>query len=539
MGLPESPPPAPGSLSIARRLTSDLLASLVVFLVALPLCVAIAQTCGLPPEAGVITGIIGGLVVGSLAGSPLQVSGPAAGLIVLVSEIVRGEGGVVRLGWVVLIAGLLQILAGVFRLGQWFRAVSPAVVLGMLAGIGVIILAKQAHAVFDTKPPDAIAASLTSIPDTVQAALAEGWPGKLAAGVIGGVTVLVMFLWKPLVPKRVRVIPAAVVAVGLATLLAELTGWPVAKLSVGRLQDGLRVLDPGGWEVLKDGQLWVSAVTVAVIASAESLLCAAAVDAKHTGPRTNFDRELVAQGVGNALCGALGVLPMTGVIVRSAANVEAGAKTRLSAILHGVWLLLAVGLFAAVLGRIPLAALAGVLVYTGWNLLEVPEAVKLFRRSRGAFVVFLVTAAVVVTVDLLTGVLVGVGLTGARLLWMLSAVRVRTVDEPGHRRMHVHLDGAGTFVALPKLATELGRLPPGRHLHVHLDGLQFVDHAVFELLSGFQKQYAATGGVVYLDVAHLSARFHNTHTGGPRPAAAGAADGVVTSTASGVPPAAP
>lgn len=527
MGPTESPAALPTSdraPKLARGLTSDLLASLVAFLVALPLCVAIAQTCGLPPEAGVITGIIGGLVVGSLAGSPLQVSGPAAGLIVLVSEIVRGEGGVARLGWVVLIAGLLQILAGVFRLGQWFRAVSPAVVLGMLAGIGVIILAKQAHAVFDTKPPDAVAASLTAIPDTVQAAVAEGWPGgKLAAGVIGGVTVLVMFLWKPLVPKRVRVIPAAVVAVGVATLLAELTGWPVAKLSVSGLQNGLRVIDPTGWEVLKDGQLWVSAVTVAVIASAESLLCAAAVDAKHTGPRTHFDRELIAQGVGNTLCGVLGVLPMTGVIVRSAANVEAGAKTRLSAVLHGVWLLLAVGLLPTALGHIPLAALAGVLVYTGWNLLEVPQALKLFARSRGAFVVFLVTAAVVVAVDLLTGVLVGVGLTAARLLWMLSAVSVRTVDEPGHRRTHVHLGGAGTFVALPKLAAELGKLPPGRHLHLHLDGLRFVDHAVFELLSNFQKQYAATGGVVYLDVAHLSARFHNTQAGGPGVGAAGEA----------------
>jgi MFS superfamily sulfate permease-like transporter len=503
-------PPQAASQPLVRTLSADLLASLVVFLVALPLCVAIAQTCGYPPEAGVITGIIGGILVGVLAGSPLQVSGPAAGLIVLVADVVREDGGMARLGWIVLIAGALQILAGVFRLGQWFRAVSPGVVLGMLAGIGVIILAKQAHVLFDTKAPNAILDSITAIPHTIQTAAGEGWPGKLSAGVIGGVAVVAMFVWKPLVPKRVRVIPAAVVAVLAAVLLAELTGWPVAKLSVSGLGNGVRLLDVAGWEVLKDGKTWVSAVTVAAVASAESLLCAAAVDSKHSGPRTQFNRELIAQGVGNMLCGVLGVLPMTGVIVRSAANVDAGAKTRLSAVLHGMWLLLFVALLPGVLARVPVAALAGVLVYTGWKLLEVPEAVKLFRLSRGAFVVYLVTAAVVVAEDLLTGVLVGIGLTAVRLFWMLSRVNVRVVDEPDHRRLQVHLEGAGTFVALPKLASELASLPPGRHVHLNLDGLRFVDHAVFELLSNFQGQYATTGGVVYLDVAHLTARFHTT-----------------------------
>lgn len=505
-----TPQPQAASPPLVRSLSADLLASLVVFLVALPLCVAIAQTCGLSPEAGIITGIIGGLVVGWIAGSPLQVSGPAAGLIVLVADVVREEGGMARLGWIVLIAGALQILAGVFRLGQWFRAVSPGVVLGMLAGIGVIILAKQFHVLFDTKAPAAILDSITAIPQTVESAAGEGWPGKLSAGVVGGVAVLVMFLWKPLVPKRVRVIPAAVVAVLAAVLLAEATGWPVAKLSVSGLETGVRLLDVTGWEVLKDGKLWVSAATMAAIGSAESLLCAAAVDTKHAGPRTQFNRELIAQGVGNMLCGLLGVLPMTGVVVRSAANVEAGAKTRLSAVLHGVWLLLFVTLLPGVLARVPVCALAGVLVYTGWKLLEVPEAVKLFRLSRGAFVVYLVTAAVVVAADLLTGVLVGIGLTAVRLFWMLSRVNVRVVDEPDHRRLQVHLEGAGTFVALPKLASELAKLPPGRHVHLNLDGLRFVDHAVFELLSNFQGQYATTGGVVYLDVAHLTARFHTT-----------------------------
>jgi MFS superfamily sulfate permease-like transporter len=514
MIAPPLPPtalkPAAAPTPAGGALVSDLLASVVVFLVALPLCVAISQACGLPAEAGVITGIVGGILVGVLAGSPLQVSGPAAGLIVLVQDIVTAPDGLVRLGWVVLLAGLMQAVAGVLRLGQWFRAVSPAVVLGMLAGIGLIILAKQFHALFDTPAPASIFDSLKAIPATLRAAIDHGsLTGPAAAGAVGGTTVLVMVLWKAVAPKPVSLIPAAVVAVLAAVLVVELTGWPVAKVRVSDLQDGVRLLNPAvDWGLLRDGHLWASAVTIALIASAETLLCAAAVDAKHTGPRTRYNRELIAQGVGNAACGVLGVLPMTGVIVRSAANVEAGAKTQLSAVLHGVWLLLFVMFLPFLLGRVPLAALAGVLVYTGWKLLELPEAGKLFRLSKGAFLVYLVTAAGVVLTDLLTGVLIGVGLTAARLLWLFSNMTVTVERDPAHRRVHLHLDGAGTFLCLPQLAAALEGVPPGQHLHVHIERLRFVDHAILEALDKFQTQYATTGGKVYLDFDHLKARFH-------------------------------
>lgn len=515
------PKPAP------HPIVSDLLASLVVFLVALPLCVAIAQACGLPPEAGVITGIVGGILVGVLAGSPLQVSGPAAGLIVLIADIAKQPDGLTRLGWVVLLAGLIQVAAGVLRLGQWFRAVSPAVVLGMLAGIGVIILAKQFHALFDVKSPDTILGSIAAVPATVRTAIDHGrLTGPVAAGVLGLLTVLVMFAWKPLAPGRLKLVPAAVVAVLAAVVLAEIAGWGVQKVQMSNLQAGVRLIDPTGWQVLLDGHLWASAAVMALIASAETLLCAAAVDSKHTGPRTQFNRELIAQGVGNAACGVLGVLPMTGVIVRSAANVEAGAKTRLSAVLHGVWLLLFVVLLPSLLARVPLAALAGVLVYTGWNLLELPEARKLARQSRGAFLVYLVTLTGVVLTDLLTGVLIGVGLTAARLLWMFSNLTVRTETDPARRRVTLHLGGAGTFLCLPQLAAALEAVPGGQHLHVDLDQLRFVDHAVLELLMKFEPQYSATGGKMYLDFEHLKARFHSPKSapGGHPPARPPAAE---------------
>lgn len=504
---------APASKS--RTILADLLASLVVFMVALPLCVAISKACGLPPEAGVITGIVGGLVVGLVAGSPLQVSGPAAGLIVLVLTYVNSPDGLARLGWIVLLSGLLQLLASALRLGQWFRAVSPAVVLGMLAGIGLIILAKQFHVLFDRAAPEKIADAFLAAPDTLRAAIESSEGSARFAGLIGLLTVAVMVLWKSLAPKPVSVVPAAVVAVAAATALAEVTGWTVAKVQVSRLEDGIRLLNLNDWQrFLLDPKIWGAAVTVALIASAESLLCAAAVDAKHTGPRTRFDRELAAQGLGNAICGVLGVLPMTGVIVRSAANVEAGAKTRLSAILHGAWLLLFVVFLPVVLTRVPVATLAGVLVVTGWKLLEISEARKLLKESRAEFVIFLATALGVVLADLLAGVLLGIALTAVRLLHRFSQIEIQATSDPIGERVDLHLGGAGTFLSLPRLASALDLVPRGKELHVHLEQLRTVDHAIFDLLHKFKGQYEATGGKFVIDYDDLQLRFHGRP--GPR-----------------------
>jgi MFS superfamily sulfate permease-like transporter len=494
----------------SRGILADILASLVVFMVALPLCVAIAKACGLPPEAGLVTGIVGGLVVGLIAGSPLQVSGPAAGLIVLVLTFYNAPDGPVRLGWIILLGGLFQLLAGVLRLGQWFRAVSPAVVLGMLAGIGLIILAKQFHVLFDRPAPEKIVDALAAIPSTVGTAFeTDGLEGAKAAGILGLLTIAVMVAWKLLAPKPVALVPAAVVAVLAATLAAELTGWTVAKVQVSKLEDGIRLLNPADWRrFLLDGAVWGAAVTLALIASAESLLCAAAVDAKHTGPRTQFNRELAAQGLGNAICGVLGVLPMTGVIVRSAANVEAGAKSRLSAILHGAWLLLFVVFLPFLLTRVPLAALAGVLVYTGWKLLEIPEARKLLAESRAEFAIFIATACGVVLADLLAGVLLGIALTAARLLHRFSRIDIQAASDPTGKRVDLHLSGAGTFLSLPRLAAALEIVPRGKELHVHLEGLRAVDHAIFDLLRKFKGQYEASGGTFVLDYDELHVRLH-------------------------------
>jgi MFS superfamily sulfate permease-like transporter len=526
-----------------RTWAADVLSSLVVFMVALPLCIGIAQACGLPPMTGIVTGIVGGILVGTLSGSPLQVSGPAAGLIVLVIQFLddaeatgRSRGAAVALlGVTIFLAGMIQVGAGLLRVGQWFRAVSPAVVEGMLAGIGLTIIAKQFHDMVDDQAPKEVLEALYTIPKAVWKAIdpPDGADANhQEAAIIGVLTILVLATWKSVAPKRLKIVPAAVVGVLLAVAVNEF-GRPVFEglgMRIGPAVDdhggigvervviranvleSFRLIAWPGWEVFGLALIWKGAITFALIASAESLLCATAVDTMHNGPRTRYDRELVAQGVGNAVCGAIGSLPMTGVIVRSSANVDAGAKTRLSTILHGFWLLLFVALLPGVLSRIPAAALAAILVYTGWKLLNVPRIVRMWRESRSEALIYVATAAAIVLTDLLTGVVLGIVLSAAKLLWIFSRLKVIREDEPAAGRVHLTLEGAATFIRLPVLAEALDALPRGKQVYVHLDQVRLVDHAVIDLLTAFQKQYEGGGGRVAIDWARLRGQLGTAET---------------------------
>ncbi|GAB3989411.1 hypothetical protein GCM10029978_114450 [Actinoallomurus acanthiterrae] len=310
-------------LSFTRpdTLRQDFLSSIVVFLVALPLCIGVAVASGVPAELGLITGIVGGLVAGALPGSSLQVSGPAAGLTVLVYEAVQ-EYGLRTLGAIVIAAGLIQLVMGLLRFGRWFRAISISVVHGMLAGIGLVLVTGQVHSLFDNKSPGAATANVAGLPGLLTESATE--PAALAAGAIGIGTIVVLVGWKH-VPKRLQVVPAALVAVALATLITIAFDLPVKRIEVKGLLGSIQ--PPGLSELGAMASVGMigTVVAFALIASAESLFSAAAVDRMHHGPRTDYDRELMAQGAGNAICGLLGALPMTAVIVRSATNVQAGA----------------------------------------------------------------------------------------------------------------------------------------------------------------------------------------------------------------------
>jgi MFS superfamily sulfate permease-like transporter len=473
----------------------DLLASVVVFLVALPLCMGISIASGMPPTAGIITGIIGGIIVGSIAGSPLQVSGPAAGLSVLVLQFVQANG-VEMLGVVVLFAGLLQLTAGVFKLGQWFRAVSPAVIHGMLAGIGVLILVAQFHVMLDGKPLGTGIQNLVGMPGALVDAIQAG-DHRIKAGAIGLLTILVIAGWS-YAPKTWRVVPAPLVGVVVAMLAAFLFG--LSDINYVNVPDNIwsTVAFPTTDNLLRivEAPILIGAISIAFIASAETLLCATAVDQMHKGPRTKYDQELTAQGVGNTLCGLLGVLPMTGVIVRSSANVDAGAMTRSSAVLHGIWLLLFASAIPFTLNHIPIAALAAVLVYTGYKL-AYPKIVPALRKfGNGEVAIYFITIATIVATNLLAGVVVGLVLSLLKLLYVFSHLEITKVEHPGTDRVELHLSGAATLIRLPLLAAELEHLQPASKVQVHIDKLDYIDHACIDLLTNWHK---TTGGS--LDIA--------------------------------------
>lgn len=481
----------------------ELLASVVVFLVALPLCMGIAIASGMPPAKGLITGIIGGLVVGWLAGSPLQVSGPAAGLAVLVFELVR-QHGMMMLGPILLLAGFLQLVAGRLRLGCWFRVTAPAVVYGMLAGIGVLIVLSQIHVMLDGAPKPSGLDNLASFPAAVAQAIPSlGWQ----AGLLGLSTMLVMYLWDKLRPQTLRFVPGALLGVGLTTGVSLLLALQVKRVEVPEnLADAIDWLRPSDLLNLADPQLLVAAFAVAFIASAETLLSAAAVDRMHSGQRSDFDKELSAQGIGNMLCGLVGALPMTGVIVRSSANVQAGATTRLSAMFHGVWLLAFVLLLSSVLQSIPVASLAGVLVYTGIKLVDVKAFKALGRYGRMPMFTYAATALAIIFTDLLTGVLVGFGLTLVKLAFKASRLKVSLVDLPQDGEMELRLTGAATFLKVPALTQVLSTVPMGTTLHVPLSNLSYIDHSCLELLEEWGRANAAKGSKLVIEARGLKRR---------------------------------
>lgn len=484
-------------------LPRELLASVVVFLVALPLCMGIAIASGMPPAKGLITGIIGGLVVGWLAGSPLQVSGPAAGLAVLVFELVR-QHGMAMLGPILLLAGFLQLVAGRLRLGCWFRVTAPAVVYGMLAGIGVLIVLSQVHVMLDGVPQPSGLDNLTGFP----AAVAEAIPGLgWQAGLLGLTTMLVMWAWDKLRPHKLRFVPGALLGVGLTTGASLLLALQVKRVQVPEnLADAIDWLRPADLLNLADPSLLVAAFAVAFIASAETLLSAAAVDRMHNGQRSDFDKELSAQGVGNMLCGLVGALPMTGVIVRSSANVQAGATTRLSAMFHGVWLLAFVLLLSSVLQSIPVASLAGVLVYTGIKLVDLKAFRGLGRYGRMPMFTYAATALAIIFSDLLTGVLVGFGLTLAKLAWKASRLKISLIELPVAGEMELRLTGAATFLKVPALTQILSRVPAGSSVHVPLNNLSYIDHSGLELFEEWGRANAAKGSRLMIEPRGLKRR---------------------------------
>lgn len=475
------------------NLVNDIASSVVVFLVAIPLCLGIAVASGVPVALGLISGVVGGIVVGLIAGSPLQVSGPAAGLAVIVFGFVS-EYGLAALGPVVLAAGMLQILAGCLRMGSWFRAISPAVVHGMLAGIGILIILGQVHVLMDASPAAGGIENVAAIDDTVDGLWSDGITNQTLALMVGVASLIAMVGWEKIRPARMKLVPGALMGVACGTILAVAFNLPITRVELpASMLDGIAIPGAADFARLLEPGIIISVLVIAVIASAETLLSAAAVDRMHDGVRTRYNKELVAQGVGNGLCGMLGALPITGVIVRSSANIQAGARTRASAVLHGVWILALVALLPQLLGIVPLTALAAVLLVTGWRLVSLQHVRHLFDHHGWVPVgIWFATVSLVVTQDLLIGVGIGLALSILEIVPHLRR-KLRIEKQEEKDSIAVRLDGAATCKDIPALIDTLDSLPAGRRVTLTAPTLQYLDHSCAETISDWVKRERRAG----------------------------------------------
>ncbi len=476
----------------------DLPAGLVVFLVAVPLCLGIALASGAPLVSGLISGVVGGIVVALVGRAPLMVSGPAAGLAAIVLEAIHRLGSFEAFLAAVVVAGAFQIALALGRTGRFAKLVPSSVVTGMLAAIGVLLLVQQIPRMMGVTPPSAHGFGLFALPFLAlpQAALAP-----TAAGLVA--LVLVSFWDKA--PAPIKKLPGALVAVVVGTLVGEGLGVATAlRVDLPDTSQGLGgLLIFPDFGALASAATWTVAVTLAIVASLESLLSLEATDRMDPLKRkSDADRELTAQGVGNVVSGLLGGLPLTGVIVRSAANVGAGARTWRSAVVHGALLAVAVFAVPAVLERIPLSVLAAILVHTGWKLAHPSRFVTSWKLGSSQFVPLTVTVLGVVGTELLTGV--GLGIAASILITLYENARHGVLvtehrASDGHR-VSLELTESMSFVHKTKLNAVLDAVPSGAEVVVDGTRTRAFDHDVLELLHAWAET-ARERGIRYQLVA--------------------------------------
>lgn len=477
----------------------DLPASVVVFLVALPLCLGIAVASGAPPIAGVVAGAVGGIIVGWASGSPIGVSGPAAGLTAIVLSAVNDLGAYELFLCAVVLAGLIQVVLGLLKGGIIAYYFPNAVIKGMLAGIGVIILLKQIpHALgYD---PDFMGDMAFHQPDdrTTFSVLVEMWDNiSLGAVVITLVGLLLAILWeRPRITRHrvLSLIPGPLLTVAAGVLLAALfDGHPLLAVGPGHYVDlpdinGLSDLprpDIAGFSMTK---VWTIAFTIAIVASLETLLCVEATDKLDPQRRvTPANRELHAQGLGNVVSGLLGGLPVTQVVVRSTANLHSGGRNKLSSILHGMLLLVCALTIPGLLRTIPLASLAAVLLMVGYKLAKPAHFKAMWRAGIMQFIPFIVTVLGVAFTDLLTGVGLGLAVAIVHILWKNFSTPYH-FDPARHREgmpIHIELSEDVTFLNKAGIKRTLGLLPEGANVVIDARRTVELDPDVKEIIDEF------------------------------------------------------
>lgn len=508
--------PKTGLAGLKENWRGDLLSGFLVFLIALPLCLGISLASGFPPSAGIITAIIGGLVVSRLSGSFVTINGPAAGLIVVVLDAVQelGEGDMTA-GYhyalaAIVVASVFQTLMGIFKAGRLSSFFPASVVHGMLAAIGIIIMAKQIHAVVGNAPTkgSSLISTIAQVPHSLMNMNPE-------IAVIGFSGLVLLIGWTFITNRYVKMIPAPLLVVLIGMGLGIVFGLGAEHPST-LFPDSGAVVGPKFLVAISDnfmasfqfpdfgkiatGEFWGAVVSICLVGSLESLLSAMAVDKLDPYKRqSNLNKDLTAVGVGNLVAGMVGGLPMIAEIVRSSANVNNGAKTSWANFFHGLFLLVFVAFFPALIHSIPLASLAALLVFTGYRLASPKEFGKVWGLGKEQFLMFVVTIVGVIATDLLIGV--AMGIATKLLIHLFNGVKLGNlfkinfdVQQADEDTIWVKISGAAVFSNFLALKNSVMALEQGKTVIFQLNDAYLLDHTVMEFLHHFQHEYEEHGG---------------------------------------------
>lgn len=504
----------------SKKIANELMAAVVVFLVSLPLCLGVAIASGVSPVVGLISGVVGGIVASSFAGCSLQITGPAGGLIVIVLEIID-KFGIESLGWFVIACGLIQVAIGFLRFAPWFQAVSPAVIQGMLSGIGVLILISQFYVMVGIEAPATTLAGILELPDSLGKIISpsHGSTNHIASAV-GLLTLLVIAFWN-YVPAKLRSIPSTLAAVIVVTLCTVIMKLPIKKVSIpSNPSEILGSITFPSFERLGElfsNEAMVLLLTLTFIASAEALITCGAIDKMHTEKRTHYNREIVAQGLANLCCGFLGALPLTGVIARSVAAYRAGGRTQWIGVAQGLMLLCVLFLFSSLAEFIPIASLAAILVYISIKLINIQAIRGLVKYGKSELVIFVITTLTIIGTNLMEGVMVGFFCSVFKLMYSLSRFNCKLLKGKEENECIVELNGAISFVNLPSLNQKLAKIPQKKDLHIKFNKLRYIDHACLECITSWEKQYVSKGGNVFLEWEELEAKVISSNSNNTKP----------------------
>jgi MFS superfamily sulfate permease-like transporter len=477
-------------------LRHDLSSGLSVFFVALPLCLGIALASGAPLYAGILSGIIGGLVVSLVSGSQLAVSGPAAGLTTLVASSIVSLGDYRVFLLTVIIAGAFQIILGLLKLGVIANYFPSSVIKGMLAAIGVILISKQIPLALGYDQPDFWTSGFLHLFTSKQFLGSIGMFNQhIARGavIISVVSLAILILMQQPFAKKIKGLPApllvvvAGIIINMAFLALHVSLKPTQLVNIPSNVFS-NIIFPDFSKLFSTAEIWKNGITVGLLATLETLLCIEAIDKLDRHNRiTPTNRELVAQGIGNMACGLLGAIPMTAVVVRGAANVDAGARTKLSAFTHGVFLLLAVLLIPFLLNKIPYASLAAILLITGYNLCKP----KLFRNmwSLGwkQFLPFIITIVVILVTDLLIGVSIGMIISTYFIIRnnFKAEYKISRVAHNDVETLYIKLNSNVTFLNKVNLKRTLDEIPEYSVLTIDGSECNFIDYDILEIISEY------------------------------------------------------